>query len=364
MVLCHLHARCSQFAEDSGDDSDDVNPSANCQHGDDAGGKQQRAASDCVCYSSVEEVIAMGEKPIVDSARWESGTSTNTCVGIALAGLGFLAFELLLTHGPPTAWLKVGFQANPKLRQDQIPECIRQAKSRLVGFLHLLIQIPLAFWVMGTPELSANRLIAKTPASMAMLSISAGYFIYDAAVSIVRYEGLAYLVHGVIAGVLYTYGALTGFLSYYGAAFLMWELSTPFVYMRWFLFTLGKTESKAYIINGLLMVGTFFVARNVFGTFMSIDFWRVSGRELAHPTSSLLPAVLWFYRLSCISLNSLNAMWFYKMLKGAIKVLAGPAGAAKNVKGDAHVALRSRKSEALHAAKQPAEGGSKAQKAS
>ena len=78
------------------------------------------------------------------------------------------------------------------------------------------MQIPLAFWVMGTPELSANRLIAKTPASMAMLCISAGYFIYDAAVSIVRYEGLAYLVHGVIAGLLYTYGALTGFLSYYG----------------------------------------------------------------------------------------------------------------------------------------------------
>ena len=56
---------------------------------------------------------------------------------------------------------------------------------------------------------------------------------------------------------------------------------------------------------------------------MSIDFWRVSGRELAQPTSDLLPAVLWFYRLSCLSLNSLNAMWFYKMLRGAIKVLAG-----------------------------------------
>ena len=56
---------------------------------------------------------------------------------------------------------------------------------------------------------------------------------------------------------------------------------------------------------------------------MSIDFWRVSGRELAQPTSDLLPAVLWFYRLSCLSLNSLNAVWFYKMLRGAIKVLAG-----------------------------------------
>lgn len=78
------------------------------------------------------------------------------------------------------------------------------------------MQIPLAFWVMWTPELAANRLIARTPVSMAMLCISAGYFIYDAAVSIVRYEGIAYLVHGVIAGLLYTYGALTGFLSYYG----------------------------------------------------------------------------------------------------------------------------------------------------
>ena len=42
----------------------------------------------------------------------------------------------------------------------------------------------------------------------------------------------------------------------------------------------------------------------------SIDFWRVSGRELAHPRHlDLLPAILWFYRLSCVSLNCLNAMW-------------------------------------------------------
>ncbi len=45
----------------------------------------------------------------------------------------------------------------------------------------------------------------------------------------------------------------------------MWEVSTPFVYMRWFLFTLGKSQTKAYIINGLLMVFTFFVFRNIMG---------------------------------------------------------------------------------------------------
>ena len=80
-----------------------------------------------------------------------------------------------------------------------------------------MTQIPLALWVMATPELASNRLIGRTPTSLLMLTISAGYFLYDAAVSILRYEGVAYLLHGVVSCVLYTYGALTGFLSYYGA---------------------------------------------------------------------------------------------------------------------------------------------------
>lgn len=45
----------------------------------------------------------------------------------------------------------------------------------------------------------------------------------------------------------------------------MWEVSTPFVYMRWFLYTFGQSESKFYIINGLLMVSTFFIFRNIMG---------------------------------------------------------------------------------------------------
>ena len=71
---------------------------------------------------------------------------------------------------------------------------------------------------MWTPELASNRLIGRTPTSLLMLTISAGYFLYDAAVSVLRYEGVAYLLHGVVSCCLYTYGALTGFLSYYGAS--------------------------------------------------------------------------------------------------------------------------------------------------
>lgn len=56
--------------------------------------------------------------------------------------------------------------------------------------------------------------------------------------------------------------------------FLMWELSTPCVYVRWFLYHLGKHDTKAYLINGLTMMATFFFCRNVLGLCESP--WRPS----------------------------------------------------------------------------------------
>ena len=84
-----------------------------------------------------------------------------------LAGLSFLAFELLLTHGPPTAWLKSGFKANPKLRLDQIDEAIRQAKSRLVGSLHLLIQVRSCVHI-SIFSMRLGRICSRTIGSMTL----------------------------------------------------------------------------------------------------------------------------------------------------------------------------------------------------
>lgn len=39
------------------------------------------------------------------------------------------------------------------------------------------------------------------------------------------------------------------------------ELSTPFVSVRSILSTIGLKDSTAYVVNGLLMLGTFFVCR-------------------------------------------------------------------------------------------------------
>jgi len=46
---------------------------------------------------------------------------------------------------------------------------------------------------------------------------------------------------------------------------MLWELSTPFVFMRWLLHALGRHESRLYIANGVAMIVVFFLCRNLLG---------------------------------------------------------------------------------------------------
>lgn len=54
-----------------------------------------------------------------------------------------------------------------------------------------------------------------------------------------------------------------------GAGFLLWELSTPFVHLRWLLHKSGRDKQRIYVVNGLLMAVVFFLCRPVWGTWLS-----------------------------------------------------------------------------------------------
>jgi hypothetical protein len=44
---------------------------------------------------------------------------------------------------------------------------------------------------------------------------------------------------------------------------------------------------------------------------MSVDFFRVSARELKHPTAGgISPSLIWGYRIANVLLNGLNAFWW------------------------------------------------------
>jgi hypothetical protein len=71
-------------------------------------------------------------------------------------------------------------------------------------------------------------------------------------------------------------------LWFAGALILMWELSTPFVNARAIMAALHVTDGAPYIVNGLLMVFSFFWARVVYGTYRHVQQEPAVGIGLHH----------------------------------------------------------------------------------
>lgn len=134
-------------------------------------------------------------------------------------------------------------------------------------------------------------------------------------------------------------------MNYYACNFILWELSTPFLNIHWFLDKLGMTGSPIQLYNGLALISTFFSCRLVYGTYQSYlifkDIWHAMGGSptVADPASedpraSMMRFVsenttipTWLavaYLASNVTLNSLNSYWFYKMIQALYKRFQPP----------------------------------------
>lgn len=127
--------------------------------------------------------------------------------------------------------------------------------------------MPLAFKALADPALRANKLHASTPLSAWCMSVAAGYFLYDVLICTFRFgeNNLEFLIHAVLCCAAFSYGALSGNLHYFGAAFLMWELSTPLLYARWFMIKAGAAGGRVMMAVNFAFMAVFFGCRNVFG---------------------------------------------------------------------------------------------------
>lgn len=71
------------------------------------------------------------------------------------------------------------------------------------------------------------------------------------------------------------------FANFYGINFVLYELSNPFLNIHWFLDKFGMTGSWLQLINGLVLIGTFFCCRLVWGAYQTInligDAWAAWG---------------------------------------------------------------------------------------
>ncbi|XP_011177038.1 ceramide synthase [Zeugodacus cucurbitae] len=130
------------------------------------------------------------------------------------------------------------------------------------------------------------------------------------------------MIHHVFIG---TFGLLVvtyirgGGHCIYSYMFMM-EFSTPFVSMRSILSTMRLKDSRAYIINGLLMLGSFFVFRVVmwpyvmyrYSVAINVGFWQAMATL---PRGCIISIMILFLP---------QLYWFFLMVKGALKVFSTP----------------------------------------
>lgn len=127
------------------------------------------------------------------------------------------------------------------------------------------------------------------------------------------------------------------FALYYGIAYLLFELSTPFVNIHWFLDKVDMTGTPAQWYNGITLMVTFFCCRLVYGSYLSFvffnDLWTAFNAKhvittqlefstTEKPSSMDHSLPFWFGPIFLIidtTLMSLNFYWFSKMIEAVRK---------------------------------------------
>lgn len=105
------------------------------------------------------------------------------------------------------------------------------------------------------------------------------------------------------------------FVNYYGVNLILYELSTPFLNIHWFMDKTGKTGSTAQLLNGILLLMTFGGSRLVWGTYQSVNMYHDMWVAYNKPGNNPVPAWLAMsYVVANTILSMLNFFWFSKMI--------------------------------------------------
>ncbi|KAL8786479.1 MAG: hypothetical protein Q9195_008184 [Heterodermia aff. obscurata] len=163
---------------------------------------------------------------------------------------------------------------------------------------------------------AAQRVWGYTGASGMVQGFAAGYFAWDLMASIkdVDVHGWGALIHAASALVVTSLG-FRPFVNYYGINFILYELSTPFLNVHWFMDKVGMTGTRAQLINGITLLATFGGSRLVWGVYQSVnmyrDIWHAYSLRGNDPVPPWLAVA---YVASNTVLNVLNFYWFGRMV--------------------------------------------------
>lgn len=198
----------------------------------------------------------------------------------------------------------------------------------VVSMVQCIISILIIVPAWSHPHISGRAddaylsIFGYNPYSGFVGAITVGYFIWDAVVCTlyIKLFGIGFLLHGFAA--LWVFGwSLKPFCMPWIPAFLLFELSTPFVNINWFASKLpaGTISDRVVAINGIFLLITFFLVRILWGFYavglVMVDLYRTRGQ------------IHYFFPIMLLSLNFmlniLNVYWFSKMILIAKKKILG-----------------------------------------
>ncbi|TPX30733.1 hypothetical protein SmJEL517_g05779 [Synchytrium microbalum] len=181
--------------------------------------------------------------------------------------------------------------------------------TRVTSTFHAVLICYLAFQMLGIDELKRDKVYGFTD-----------YFLWDVGVSLYLFNlyGPSFLFHGVLCLMVFTF-SMRPFLMYFGAPFLLFELSTPFLNINWFCDKMNITGSPLQLVNGIILMASFFGVRVVYGSYNAYDFFStvISQRD------NIAPHLIAIYGVANISLTTLNFFWFYKIVDAVRRRFVG-----------------------------------------
>jgi len=193
-----------------------------------------------------------------------------------------------------------------KTRYQWKVKCVSQANAILVVWM----SVP----VLAIPELELDKAFGWNDTVGRLCAMSCGYFFWDVLETLYANAGLPFLIHGVACLCIFGMG-FRPFIAYYGARSLLWEVSTPFLNIHWWLDKTERTGSLFQMINGAFLISTFFCFRIVYGSWITWNFWYT----LYSVRSQFSTTTLTIYVVGNASLNVLNWIWLSKMISALLK---------------------------------------------
>ncbi|KAJ2162347.1 hypothetical protein GGF46_000711 [Coemansia sp. RSA 552] len=187
---------------------------------------------------------------------------------------------------------------------------------RVVSQVHAIVVVILSVPIFFKEELRNDSLYGFDSYAAWVYTIVCGYFLWDIFVSIsdVKKLGVGFVIHGLASFGVYILSFRPS-LQYYGASFIMFEASTIFLNINWWLDKLGMTGSRLQLYNASVLILLYLTVRIIFGTFMSFSmFSELKSRGTQTPTF-----LYYFYRIANCAVLGLSYYWFYLMIAAVKK---------------------------------------------